>query len=220
MVDEGRRKARPTRVSRNGTIVLAATARRAAGIERVTAWCPYRSGPERCSSSASKGGERSQLARVPRLGRQPASRGVRRRRSGHTSTSCADRGASNAPGAPFAPRGRSSATPRRSCTGWSEPSPAILAAVDPVFDAVEAGDLACIVPAVCAAGCSRAPTRSAARRLGGGWAPPAPRLRRWRTRARYRALGSEARRQAHDASARGRARRSHRGRAPAPARHR
>jgi predicted nucleic acid-binding protein len=31
------------------------------------------------------------------------------------------------------------------------PSPAILAAVDPVFDAVEAGDLACIVPAVCAA---------------------------------------------------------------------
>jgi bifunctional DNA-binding transcriptional regulator/antitoxin component of YhaV-PrlF toxin-antitoxin module len=33
MVDEGRRKARPTRVSRNGTIVLAATARRAAGIE-------------------------------------------------------------------------------------------------------------------------------------------------------------------------------------------
>jgi predicted nucleic acid-binding protein len=30
-------------------------------------------------------------------------------------------------------------------------SRAVLAAVDPVFDAVESGDLACIVPAVCAA---------------------------------------------------------------------
>jgi bifunctional DNA-binding transcriptional regulator/antitoxin component of YhaV-PrlF toxin-antitoxin module len=33
MVDEARQRARPTRVSRNGTIVLAARARRAAGIE-------------------------------------------------------------------------------------------------------------------------------------------------------------------------------------------
>lgn len=33
LVDEARRRARPTRVSGNGTIVLAARARRAAGIE-------------------------------------------------------------------------------------------------------------------------------------------------------------------------------------------
>ena len=33
MVDEARQRARPTRVSGNGTIVLAARARRAAGIE-------------------------------------------------------------------------------------------------------------------------------------------------------------------------------------------
>lgn len=33
MVDEARTQARPTRVSRNGTIVLAARARRASGIE-------------------------------------------------------------------------------------------------------------------------------------------------------------------------------------------
>ena len=175
MVDEGRRKARPTRVSRNGTIVLAATARRAAGIEPGDRVVSIPVGPGAVLV------ERVQGGRAVAAGASSSTRTTTRfagRTAAtlrHTSTSCADRGASNAP----EHRSRRGGVRLRHRAARL-PAGAKAVAGDPRGRGSRVRRRRGGRPRLHRAGrlrrgAARAPLRARpARRLGGGWAPPLP----------------------------------------------